>query len=64
MDELLVICQLVRMSVFGTEEDIPIGINWHKVFGDAAINGVSAICYEAVKRLPADRQPDFGLMVR
>ena len=64
MDELLVICKLVRMSVFGTEEDIPACINWSKVFADAGINGMSAICYEAVKRLPADRQPDFGLMLR
>lgn len=64
MDELLVICKLVRMSVFGTEEDIPAGVNWPKVFADAGINGVSAICYEAVKRLPADRQPDFGLLLR
>lgn len=64
MDELLVICKLVRMAVFGTEEEIPTGVNWPKLFADSGINGVSAICYEAVKRLPADRQPDFSLMLR
>ena len=64
MEELLVICKLVRMAVFGTEEDIPACVNWPKVFAEAGINGVSAICYEAVKRLPTDRQPDFGLMLR
>lgn len=52
------------MSVFGTEEDIPAGVNWPKVFVDAGVNGVSAICYETVKRLPASLQPDFGLMLR
>ena len=51
------------MSVFGTEEDIPASVNWPKVFADAGVNGVSAICYEALKRLTADRQPDFGLML-
>lgn len=64
MDELLVICKLVRMAVFGTEEAIPTFVNWPKVFAEAGINGVRAICYEAVKCLPADRQPDFGLMLR
>ena len=64
MEELLVICKLVRMSIFGTEEDIPTCVNWSKVFADAGVNGVSAICYEAVKRLPADRQPDFDLLLR
>ena len=86
MKELLLICKLVRMSVFGAEEDIlagfgrPVigpcinpeysgtmpgdGINWPEVFADAGVNGVSAICYEAVKRLPPEYQPDFNLMVR
>ena len=64
MEELIVLCKLVRMSVFGTEEDIPTCVNWPKVFAEAGVNGVSAICYEAVKRLPADRQPDFDLMLR
>ena len=52
------------MALFGTEEAIPACVNWPKVFADAGINGVSAICYEAVKRLPEDRQPDFDLMLR
>ena len=64
MEELLTICRLVRMSVFGTEEDIPKGADWQKIFSDAGFNGVSALCYEAVKRLPPDRQPDFSLMLR
>ena len=64
MEELLVICKLVRMSVFGTEEDIPKEADWQKIFSDAGFNGVSALCYEAVKRLPPDRQPDFSLMLR
>lgn len=52
------------MSVFGTEEDIPTSVNWPKVFADAGVNGVSAICYEAVRRLLPDRQPDFDLLLR
>ena len=64
MEELLIISKLVRMSVFGMEEEIPAGVNWPKVFVDAGVNGVSAICYEAVKMLPASLQPDFGLMLR
>ena len=63
MEELLIICRLVRMSIFGTEEEIPAGVNWPKIFTDAGVNGVSAICYEAVKRLPSDRQPDFDLLL-
>lgn len=64
MDELLVLCKLVRMSVFGAKVDIPIGVNWPRVFADAGVNGVSAICYEAVKLLPSDRRPDFDLLLR
>ena len=64
MEELLVISKLVRMSVFGTSEDIPAGVDWPKVFADAGVNGVSALCYEAVKTLPQDKQPDFGLMLQ
>lgn len=64
MEELLIISKLVRISVLGMEEEIPAGVNWSKVFVDAGINGVSAICYEAVKRLPASAQPDFSLMLR
>lgn len=64
MEELLVICKLVRRAVFGTEDAIPAQVNWPKVFAEAGINGVSAICYEAVKLLPADRQPEFALMLR
>ena len=64
MEELLIISKLVRISVLGMEEEIPAGVNWPKVFVDAGVNGVSAICYEAVKRLPASVQPDFGLMLR
>lgn len=52
------------MAVFGTEEAIPACINWQKVFADAGVNGVSAICYEAVKRLPEEQRPPFGLMLR
>lgn len=52
------------MSVWGSDEDIPTNVNWSNVFYEAGINGVSAICYEAVKRLPADRQPDFDLLLR
>ena len=52
------------MSVFGSEEDIPTGINWPKVFRDASVNGVSALCYEAVRRLPAERQPNVDLLLR
>lgn len=64
MEELQIICKLVRMALFGTEEAIPTCVNWPKVFADAGVNGVSAICYEAVKRLPAECQPDFNLMLR
>ena len=64
MEELLVICKLVRMAIFETEEAIPAFVNWPMVFAEAGINGVSAICYEAVKHLSADRQPDFDLMLR
>ena len=64
MEELLIIGRLVRMSVFSTEEVIPAGVDWAKVFADAGTNGVSAICYDAVKRLPAELQPDFDLMLR
>ena len=64
MKVLLVISKLVKMSVFGTREDIPAGVNWTKVFTDAGVNGVSALCYEAVKTLPQDKQPDFDLMLR
>ncbi|MCQ2185034.1 MAG: nucleotidyltransferase family protein, partial [Bacteroidales bacterium] len=52
------------MAVFGTEEAIPACINWQKVFEDAGVNGVSAICYEAVKKLPKTQQPPFELMLR
>ena len=52
------------MSVFGSEEDIPTGVNWPKVFRDASVNGVSALCYEAVKRLPIERQPNVDLLLR
>lgn len=52
------------MSVFGSKEDIPDGVNWPEVFADAGVNGVSAICYEAVRVLPADRRPDFDLILR
>ncbi|MCQ2127627.1 MAG: nucleotidyltransferase family protein [Bacteroidaceae bacterium] len=52
------------MSVFGSEEDIPTGINWSEVFRDASVNGVSALCYEAVRRLPAERQPNVDLLLR
>lgn len=64
MEELLVISKLVRMSVFGKREDIPAGVNWSKVFTDAGVNGVSALCYEAVKTLPEPLQPGFDLMLR
>lgn len=64
MEELLVISKLVRLSVFGVKEDIPAVVNWPKVFADAGVNGVSAICYEAVKLLPPDRRPDFDLLLR
>ena len=52
------------MSVFGSEEAILTGINWSEVFRDAGVNGVSALCYEAVKRLPAERQPNVDLLLR
>ena len=52
------------MSVFGSEEDIPTGINWSEVFRDASVNGVSALCYEAVRRLPVERQPNVDLLLR
>ena len=64
MENLFIICKLVRMSVFGSEEDIPTGINWPKVFRDASVNGVSALCYEAVRRLPAERQSNVDLLLR
>ena len=64
MEELLIICKLVRMAVFGTEEAVPDRVSWPDVFADSGLNGVSALCYEAVKRLPPDRQPDFNLMLR
>ena len=64
MEELLVICRLVRMSVFETGEDIPTGVNWDRIFRMARNNGVSALCYEAVKRLPPASQPDSELLRR
>lgn len=64
MEELILISKLVKMVIFGTHEDIPACVAWPKLFVDAGINGVSAICYDAVNRLPSSLQPDFNLMLR
>lgn len=58
-----IVCSLVRNRVFGAGEEIPSGVDWDAVLECAIRQEVSAICYEAVKTLPLDRQPDFALMM-
>lgn len=64
MKELRIICALVRGAVFGEDVSLPEDVDWEKVFADAGVNGVSALCYDAVRGLPAEQQPPFGLMLQ
>ena len=59
-----IVCALVRNRVFGTGEEIPAGVDWEAVLECAVRQEVNAICYEAVKLLPQDRQPSFALMMK
>ena len=59
-----IVCALVRNRVFGAGEEIPAGVDWEAVLECAVRQEVNAICYEAVKALPQDRQPSFALMMK
>ena len=59
-----IVCALVRNRLFGAGEEIPTGIDWKAVLECALRQEVGAICYEAVRVLPADRQPSFPLMMK
>ena len=59
-----IVCALVRNRVLDAGEEIPAGVDWEAVLECAVRQEVNAICYEAVKALPADRQPSFALMMK
>lgn len=59
-----IVCALVRNRVFDAGEEIPAGVDWEAVLECAVRQEVNAICYEAVKLLPQDRQPSFALMMK
>lgn len=59
-----VVTSLTASELFGTELSLSSQPDWNKVLECAHEQGVVAICYEAVKRLPTELQPDFGIMLR
>lgn len=59
-----IVCALVRNRVFGAGEEIPAGVDWEAVLECAVRQEVNAICYEAVKALPQEKQPSFVLMMK
>lgn len=54
---------LLRCSLFG-QPFASVGADWAKVLELAGENGLTAVCYEAVKTLPLELRPDFGTMLR
>ena len=64
MKELDIITKLIRIASFGKQEDIPAGTNWQKVFIKAQANGVTAVCFEAIKTLPSSNKPDQSLFLK
>ena len=59
-----IVTALTASELFGAELSLPSHPDWGKVLECAHDQGVVAICYEAVKRLPAELQPDFATMLR
>ena len=59
-----IVTALTASEFFGAELPLPSHPDWGKVLECAHYQGVVAICYEAVKRLPAELQPDFATMLR
>lgn len=62
MGDCSTISKLVRSVLFGTEEDVPAGVNWRKVFDDSITNRVSTICLAGVMRLPEEERPGPALL--
>ena len=58
-----IVTTLTASELFGTELSLTSHPDWEKVLECTHDQGVVAICYEAVKRLPAELQPDFALML-
>lgn len=59
-----IVTALTASELFGAELPLTSQPDWEKVLECAHGQGVVAICYEAVKRLPTELQPDFGIMLR
>lgn len=59
-----IVTSLTASELFGCKISLPFLPDWNKVLECAHEQGVVAICYEAVKRLPTELQPDFGIMLR
>lgn len=55
---------LTASELFGTELSIAHGCDWGTILECAHEHGVVAVCYEAVKRLPPELQPNFAMMLR
>ena len=58
-----IVTALTASELFGAKLSLTSQPDWEKVLECAHDQGVVAICYEAVKRLPAELQPDFALML-
>ncbi|MCQ2068687.1 MAG: nucleotidyltransferase family protein [Bacteroidaceae bacterium] len=59
-----IVTSLTASELFGAELSLTSQPDWKKVLECAHEQGVVAICYEAVKRLPTELQPDFEVMLR
>ena len=59
-----IVTALTASELFGAELSLTSQPDWEKVLECAHDQGVVAICYEAVKRLPAELQPDFAMTLR